>query len=134
MCTQITEELVNDLKAVGTTITKNTTGNTLCCNGLKFLSRETHKVLDVQACLRFASEHLNESEKAWKKVLWSDEPKIKIFGINLSHHGTERLRCTERPMDWAMNLYEKVFPSSDPKSTHKATKWWLKKKHIKVTK
>uniref|UniRef100_A0A669EPM8 Transposase Tc1-like domain-containing protein n=1 Tax=Oreochromis niloticus TaxID=8128 RepID=A0A669EPM8_ORENI len=129
MCTQITEEHVNSQKAVGTT------GNTLCCNGLKFLSRETHKVLDVQARLRFASEHLNESEKAWKKVLWSDEPKIKIFGINLSHYGTERLRCTERPMDWAMNLYEKVFPSvTKLKMRLPATKWWLKKKHIKVTK
>ncbi len=36
------EELVNDLKAVGTTITKQNIGNTLRCNGLKSCS--AHKV------------------------------------------------------------------------------------------
>ncbi|KAI4895085.1 hypothetical protein NFI96_026221 [Prochilodus magdalenae] len=30
----------------------------------------------VQACLKFTSDHLIDTEKAWKKVLWSDETKI----------------------------------------------------------
>ncbi len=79
------EELVNDLKAVGTTITKQNIGNTLRCNGLKSCS--AHKVpllkkSHVQARLKFANEHLNDSEKAWENVLWSDETKIELFGIN----------------------------------------------------
>ncbi len=34
--------------------------------------------IDVQACLKFA----NDSEENWVKVLWSDETKIELFGIN----------------------------------------------------
>ncbi len=36
----------------------------------------------VQACLKFA----NDSEENWAKVLWSDETKIHLFGINSSRH------------------------------------------------
>lgn len=53
--------LVNDLKAVRTTVTKNTTGNTLCCNGLKPCSAHQVTLLKTahaQACLKFASEYL----------------------------------------------------------------------------
>jgi len=54
-------------------------GNTLHCNGLKSCS--ACKVLllkkaHVQALLKFANEHLNDSEKAWEKVRWPDETKI----------------------------------------------------------
>ena len=27
-------------------------------------------------------EHLDDSENAWLKVMWSDETKIKLFGVN----------------------------------------------------
>ncbi len=40
------------------------------------------KKAHVQASLKFASEHLNDSEENWVKVLWSDETKIELFGIN----------------------------------------------------
>lgn len=30
--------------------------------------------------------HLHDLENAWEKVLWSDETKIKIFGINSTLH------------------------------------------------
>ncbi|KAI4880001.1 hypothetical protein NFI96_029183 [Prochilodus magdalenae] len=30
----------------------------------------------------FANEHLDDSESDWEKVLWSDETKIELFGIN----------------------------------------------------
>ncbi|KAK3566571.1 hypothetical protein QTP86_001062 [Hemibagrus guttatus] len=36
----------------------------------------------VQDCLKFAYGPLNDSEKDWEKVLWSDETKIGLFGIN----------------------------------------------------
>ena len=76
------EELVNDLKAVGTTVTKRTISNTLHREGFK--SCCAHKVpllkkAHVQARLKFAKEHLYE---AWEKVMWSDETKIELFGIN----------------------------------------------------
>ncbi|KAJ8342549.1 hypothetical protein SKAU_G00324770 [Synaphobranchus kaupii] len=65
------EELVNDLKAAGTTVTKKTIGNTLRRNGLKSCSARKVPLLKkahVQARLKFATEHLNDSEKAWEKI------------------------------------------------------------------
>ena len=79
------EEFVYDPKAAGTTVTKKTIGNTLCRNGLKSCSAckvPLLKKAHVQARLKFANEHLNDSENAWEKVMWSDETKIELFGIN----------------------------------------------------
>ncbi len=75
------EDLVNDIKAAGTIVTKKNIGNTLRREGLKSCS--AHKVPPAQesTCtgpLKFA----NDSEENWVKVLWSDETKVKLFGIN----------------------------------------------------
>ena len=61
------EELINDLNAVGTTVTKRTISKTLHCEGLK--SCCAHKVpllkeAHVQAHLKFAKEHLDDPEEA----------------------------------------------------------------------
>lgn len=64
------EEFVNDLKVAGTTVTRNTIGNALQHNGLK--SCRNRKV---------SSEQLSDLDKAWEKVLWSDETKIDLLGI-----------------------------------------------------
>ena len=181
------EELVNDLKAVGTTVTKRTISNTLHREGLKSccaynvpLLKKTH----VQACLKFAKEHQDDLEEAWEKVKWSDESKIQLFGINstrcvwkkryaeynrkntiptvkhgggnlmllgcFSAKGTGGLNRIKGRMNGAMYraiFWDNLLPSvralkmgrgwvfqhdNDPKHTAKATKEWLKKKHIKV--
>ncbi len=83
------EDLVNDLKAAGTIVTKKTIGNTLRREGLKPCSAckvPLLKKAHVQARLKFANEHLNDSEENWVKVLWSDETKIELFGINSTRH------------------------------------------------
>ncbi len=77
------EDLVNDLKAAGSTVTKKTIVNTLRHEGLKFCSARKVPLLKkshVQTHLKFT----NYSEKNCVKVLWSDETKIQIFGINLT--------------------------------------------------
>lgn len=79
------EELSNDLKAAGTTVSKKNIGNTLRGNGLKSCSARKvplFKKAHDQACLKFANEHINDSERDWEKVLWSDETKIELFGLN----------------------------------------------------
>uniref|UniRef100_A0A4W5K4N7 Tc1-like transposase DDE domain-containing protein n=1 Tax=Hucho hucho TaxID=62062 RepID=A0A4W5K4N7_9TELE len=181
------EDLVNDLKAAGTIVTKKTIGNTLRREGLKSCSARKVPLLKkahIHARLKFANEHLNDSEDNWVKVLWSDETKMELFGINstrrvwrrrnaaydpkntiptvkhgdgnimlwgcFSAKGTGQLHRIKGTMDGAMYrqiLGENLLPSAralkmgrgwvfqhdnDPKHTAKATKEWLKKKHIKV--
>lgn len=79
------QELVDDLKGSGIAVTKRTITNTLRRNDLK--SCRARKVpllkkMHVQARLKFANDHLGDSDEAWKKVLWSDETKIELFGLN----------------------------------------------------
>ncbi len=75
------EDLVNDLKAAGTIVTKKTIGNTLHREELKSCS--AHKVpLLKKAHVQARLKSPNDSEENWVKVLWSNETKIQLFGIN----------------------------------------------------
>ncbi len=90
------EDLVNDLKAAGIIVTKKTIGNTLRQEGLKSCS--VHKVpllkkAHVQARLKFA----NDSEENWVKVLWSDETKIELLGINSTRRVWRRRNAAYDP-------------------------------------
>ncbi|CDQ88231.1 unnamed protein product [Oncorhynchus mykiss] len=79
------EDLVNVLKAAGTIVTKKTIGNTLRREGLKSCSARKIPLLKkahIHARLKFANEHLNDSDDNWVKVLWTDETKMELFGIN----------------------------------------------------
>uniref|UniRef100_A0AAY5L0R4 Tc1-like transposase DDE domain-containing protein n=1 Tax=Esox lucius TaxID=8010 RepID=A0AAY5L0R4_ESOLU len=55
------------------------------------------KKAHVQACLKFANEHLNDSEENWVKVLWSDETKIELFGINSTRRVWRRRNAAYEP-------------------------------------
>ncbi len=71
-------------------------GNTLCCEGLKSCSAGKVPLLKkahVQAHLKFA----NDSEENWMKVLWSDETKIQLFGINSTHRVWRRRNAVYDP-------------------------------------
>ncbi len=90
------EDLVNDLKAAGTIVTKKTIGNTLRREGLKSCSARKVPLLKkahVQARLKFAIY----SEANWVKVLWSDETKIELFGINSTRRVWRRRNAAYDP-------------------------------------
>ncbi len=75
------EDLVNDLKAARTIVTKKTIGNTLHREGLKSCSARKVPLLKkahVQARLKFA----NDSEENWVKVLWSDQNQALWHQLN----------------------------------------------------
>ena len=40
----------------------------------------------MSACLEFAKRHLKDSQAMINKILWSDETKIELFGLNAKHH------------------------------------------------
>ncbi len=89
------EDLGNDLKAAGTRVTKITIGNRLHCEGLKSCSARKVPLLKkahVQARL-FA----NDSEENWVKVLWSDETKVQLFGIDTTRRVWRRRNATYDP-------------------------------------
>ncbi|KAK6320277.1 hypothetical protein J4Q44_G00093840 [Coregonus suidteri] len=181
------QDLVNDLKRAGTTVSKKTISNTLLRHGLKSCSARKVPLLKpahVQAHLKFANDHLDDPAEKWEKVMWSDETKIELFGLNstrrvwrkkkdeynpkntiptvkhgggniilwgcFSAKGTGRLYRIEGRMDGAMYreiLANNLLPSvralkmgrgwvfqhdNNRKHTARATKEWLRKKHIKV--
>uniref|UniRef100_A0A3P9PPA4 Tc1-like transposase DDE domain-containing protein n=1 Tax=Poecilia reticulata TaxID=8081 RepID=A0A3P9PPA4_POERE len=181
------QDLVNDLNRAGTTGSKKTISNTLRRQGLKSCSARKVPFLKpthVKARLMFANDHLNDPEEEWEKVMWSDETKIELFGLNSTRHvwrkkndeynpkntiptvkhgggniilwgcfsakGTGRLHHIVGRMDGAMYreiLANNLLPSvralkmgrgwvfqhdNDPKHTARATKEWLRRKHLKV--
>uniref|UniRef100_A0AAZ3RAH1 Transposase n=1 Tax=Oncorhynchus tshawytscha TaxID=74940 RepID=A0AAZ3RAH1_ONCTS len=39
-----------------------------------------------RTCFEFAKRHLKDSQTMRNKILWSDETKIELFGLNAKHH------------------------------------------------
>ena len=49
-------------------------------------ARMGYKKITKQLGEKFAKEHLDDPEEAWEKVMWSNETKIELFGINSTRH------------------------------------------------
>uniref|UniRef100_A0AAY5KSI5 Transposase Tc1-like domain-containing protein n=1 Tax=Esox lucius TaxID=8010 RepID=A0AAY5KSI5_ESOLU len=95
------QDLVNDLKRAGTTVSKKTISNTLRCHGLKSCSARKIPLLKPahdQAHLNFANDHLDDPEEEWEKVMWSDESKNRAFWSKLRRvfGGRSRMSTTPR--------------------------------------
>ncbi len=91
------EDLVNDLKAAGTIVAKKTIGNTLRREGLKSCSARKVPLLKKAHVQAWSLKFANDSEENWVKVLWSDETKIQLFGINSTRRVWRRRNAAYDP-------------------------------------
>jgi hypothetical protein len=41
----------------------------------------------MTACLEFAKRHMKDSQTMRNKIIWFDETKIELFGLNAKCHG-----------------------------------------------
>ncbi len=67
------EDLVNDLKAAGTIVTKKTIGNTLRCEGLKSCgARKVHPLKKAHAwSLKIQLFGINSTQRVWRELkIW----------------------------------------------------------------
>ncbi|XP_029307080.1 restin homolog [Cottoperca gobio] len=51
-----------------------------------------------------SNEHLNDAEKVWEKVMWSDETNIEIFGINLTRHVWRKRNADYNPKNTILTI------------------------------
>uniref|UniRef100_A0AAY5K3P6 Transposase Tc1-like domain-containing protein n=1 Tax=Esox lucius TaxID=8010 RepID=A0AAY5K3P6_ESOLU len=51
----------------------------------------------MQSRLSFAKTHLEDSKAMWKKVLWSDETKIELFGLNAKRYVWRKSNTAHHP-------------------------------------
>uniref|UniRef100_A0A8C7MH88 SEC24 homolog D, COPII coat complex component n=1 Tax=Oncorhynchus kisutch TaxID=8019 RepID=A0A8C7MH88_ONCKI len=79
------DELQRSTAEVGDSVHRTTISRILHKSGLygrvarrKPFLKNIHK----KCCLKFATSHLGDTPNMWKKVLWSDETKIELFGNN----------------------------------------------------
>ena len=75
--------LVNDLATSGIEVSKKTVTRVLHGNGLRGcrprktpLLRKRH----LQARLKYARDNFEKDKTYWKRVLWSDETELELFG------------------------------------------------------
>uniref|UniRef100_A0A8K9XU40 Tc1-like transposase DDE domain-containing protein n=1 Tax=Oncorhynchus mykiss TaxID=8022 RepID=A0A8K9XU40_ONCMY len=80
------DELQRSTAEVGDSVHRTTISLVYCTN-LAFMEewpflKDIHK----NGCLKFATSHLGDTPNMWKKVLWSDETKIELFGNNAKRY------------------------------------------------
>uniref|UniRef100_A0A8L0DPU9 Transposase Tc1-like domain-containing protein n=1 Tax=Oncorhynchus mykiss TaxID=8022 RepID=A0A8L0DPU9_ONCMY len=83
------DELQRSTAEVGDSVHRTTISRILHKSGLygrvarrKPFLKDIHK----KCCLKFATSHLGDTPNLWKKVLWSDETKIELFGNNAKRY------------------------------------------------
>lgn len=75
--------LVNDLATRGIIVSRKTISRALHRNGLRGCRPRKAPLLKkrhLQARLQYARDNLDRDYSYWKRVLWSDETKLELFG------------------------------------------------------
>ena len=71
------------LEQSGTSVSKCTVTNFLHRNSLKGCRPRKTPLLKknhLDARIKYAKEHINKDSSFWKRILWSDETKLELFG------------------------------------------------------
>ncbi len=154
------EDLINDLKAAGNIVTKNTTGNTLRHEGLISCSAHKLPLLKKAHVQPVWSVPMIQRRTGWKCCGQMRSKSSSLASTQLAVFGrggmlpmtprtpsppsnmeveTQQLHHIKGTMDGAMYRQGieidrgRVFQhDNDPKHTAKATKEWVKKQYIKV--
>ena len=83
------EELQEDLRSSGCSVTKRAISNEMLRNSLK--SRRPKKIPFLlkrhrDARLKFVRQHKENENSFWERVLWTDETEIELFGHNYRNY------------------------------------------------
>uniref|UniRef100_A0A8K9XI19 Tc1-like transposase DDE domain-containing protein n=1 Tax=Oncorhynchus mykiss TaxID=8022 RepID=A0A8K9XI19_ONCMY len=94
------DELQRSTAEVGDSVHRTTISRILHKSGLygrvarrKPFLKDIHK----KCCLKFATRHLGDTPNMWKKVLWSDETKIELFGNNAKRYVWRKSNTAHHP-------------------------------------
>ncbi|MCJ8737403.1 hypothetical protein PDJAM_G00023560 [Pangasius djambal] len=94
------QELQRSTAQVGESVYRTTISRALHKSGLngrvarrKPLLKESHK----KSRLQFETSHVGDTANMWKKVLWSDETKIELFGLNAKRYVWRKPNTAYRP-------------------------------------
>lgn len=94
------DELQRSTAEVGDSVHRTTISRILHKSGLygrvarrKPFLKDIHK----KCRLKFATSHLGDTPNMWKKVLWSDETKIELFGNNAKRYVWRKSNTAHHP-------------------------------------
>ncbi|CDQ58130.1 unnamed protein product [Oncorhynchus mykiss] len=117
------DELQRSTAEVGDSVHRTTISRILHKSGLygrvarKPFLKDNHK----KCRLKFATSHLGDTPNMWKKVLWSDETKIELFGHNAKRYVWRKSKKRKNLMESVKDLrleWRFVFQQdNDPKQS-----------------
>ncbi len=83
------KQVCKDLEADGTQVSVSTVKRVLHRHGLRGCRARKKPLLQkrhLKTRLKFAADHMDKDKTFWRKVLWSDETKIELFGHNTQQY------------------------------------------------
>ncbi|MBN3280925.1 TCB1 transposase, partial [Polyodon spathula] len=96
------KELQSSMADMGENVQQSTISRTLHKSSL-YVRVERRKPLlkinHLKACMEFATKHLSDPAKMLQKVLWSDETKLELFGLNAKHYVWHRPNTEHLPVN-----------------------------------
>lgn len=94
------EDLKKSLHGAGTNVHKSTISRCLHKEGLygRVAKKKPYlKKQHLRARLQYAKKHLKDTSAMWQSVIWSDETKIELFGLNTKKYVWRKANTADEP-------------------------------------